>query len=323
MAVGKTFVCDSDPTRNGLALTYVVPTVECDLKCGFCYIRQRREAARTTLRPVDYVDFLDAAVDTYPVRVSGLQGYEPLIDDSWTFTRAILARSLELGIPTSMVTNGTHLRKRVPELVQLGLRDLTVSLDASAPEVHDRIRGVKGAFKRTVKGIEAALCAPVLGERLAVSAVLIPGRRDRLDDMPRLLAGLGVRYFGVTPLLRIGAGPHARIVQEHDWLIRDLDVLGEKCGAEGITFVVDDEMRRFRHLLDGANRLMIHSLERPNRLVRLTPSGACSVGLDVLARVGPSSKIWSPGEESAREFFKSLALGSDFGLPRPESLVEQ
>ena len=313
MAVGKTFVSDTDPTRTGLALTYVVPTAGCDLRCPFCYIAQRREARETLLQPGDFAMFLREVAAAWPVRVSGLQGYEPLLDDSWDYTRTILEQSVALDIPTSMVTNGTHLEQRVEALTGLGLRDLTVSLDAPTADAHDRIRGVSGAFERTVAGIVRALRAPVFGPRLVVASVLVPGQRERLDGMPALLARLGVPFFGVTPLLAIEANRPARIVQEHFSLMRDLDALDAACREEGIRFVVDDELSQFRHLLDGANRLMIHSLERPDRLVRLTPSGACSVGIGVLHRVGPATPVWRPGRESAAAFLERLGVGADLG----------
>ena len=311
MAVGKTFVSDGDPTAGGLALTYVVPSAACDLRCGFCYIEQRREAERSVLRSRDYVAFLDDVAATWPVRVSGLQGYEPLLDDSWPYTRAILERSAELEIPTSMVTNGTRLAARVDDLAALGLRDLTVSLDASTPEVHDRIRGVRGAFARTVDGIARAVRAAAFGSRVVVASVLLPGKRGYLDALPRRLATLGVRCFGVTPLLAMAAGRPARMVQEHGPLMRDLDALDEECRRAGIDFVVDDELSRFRHRLDGANRLMIHSLERPERLVRLTPSGACSAGLEVLSPVGPETPTWRPGAQRPSAFLRAAGVGRD------------
>ena len=313
MAVGKTFVSDADPTCTGLALTYVVPTAACDLRCPFCFIAQRREARETLLQPSDFAMFVREVAEGWPVRVSGLQGYEPLLPDSWLYTRAILEQSVALDIPTSMVTNGTHLEQRIEDLTGLGLRDLTVSLDAPTAGVHDRIRGVPGAFERTMDGIVRALRAPLFGPRLVVASVLVPGQRARLDGMPALLARLGVPYFGVTPLLAIRAGRPARIAQEHFSLMRDLDALDAACRKEGIAFVVDDELSQFRHLLDGANRLMIHSLERPDRLVRLTPSGACSVGVDVLNRVGPATPVWRPGRESAAEFLEALGVGADLG----------
>jgi len=311
MAVGKTFTSDMDPTEDGLALTYVVPAATCDLGCGYCFIRQRREADNAVLRPQDYVRFLEGVSSVYPVRVSGLQGYEPLLPDSWPYTRAILESSAKLGIPTSLVTNGTHLESRVDDLSALGLKDLTVSLDSPSADTHDALRRVRGAFDRTVAGIRAAVRSTVFGHRVVVASVLLPNRREDLDDMPPFLARLGVRYFGVTPLIRVGESACGRIVQQGDSLVRDLELLRERSDPVGVSFVVDDELQQFRHLFDGVNRMMIHRLGSPERLVRLTPSGACSIGLQVLSRVGPNTPVWSPAHEAPASFLMRLGVGLD------------
>ena len=307
MAVNKTFVCDLDPSKDGLALTYIVPTNACDLKCPFCFIAQRNEAGPRQLSPDDYAYFIRDVATYVPVRVSGLQGYEPLLDDSWPFTEKILEVSNEMGIPTSLVTNGTHLAKRMNELAALDLKDLTVSLDAADSESHDRQRGVRGAFNKTVAGIKAAVRTPKIRERLCVAAVLVPSRRVQLDTLPAFLADLGVRYFGVTPLLRAGsASSPGRIVQNTSALLKDLDVLSLLCEKSGITFVVDDELRQVN--LMGTEQYLIHRLARPERLVRLTPSGACSSGMALMETVSARTPIWHPKNESPREFLKLLSI---------------
>jgi MoaA/NifB/PqqE/SkfB family radical SAM enzyme len=308
MAVAKTFAPQLDPTADGLALTFIVPTQRCDLRCAFCIVAQRREAGPWRLRPEDYARFIEDIAGFVPVRVCGLQGYEPLLEDSWPYTHAIIETSNSLGVPTSLVTNGSRLEERTDELDAMGLKDLTVSLDAADPEIHDRQRGVPGAFKRTLAGIRAALAKPLLRDRLVVAAVLLPNRRKQLDTMPRLLVDLGVRYFGVTPLIRVGRDRLGGMVQNSHELIRDLDLLQESCTRAGITFVVDDELQQFRHLVDGANRFMIHSLARPGRLLRLTPSGACSVGVKVLQAIGEDTPVWQPERESPRDFLERLEI---------------
>jgi MoaA/NifB/PqqE/SkfB family radical SAM enzyme len=311
MAVGKTFTCDIDPTIDGLALTYIVPATRCDLRCAFCIVTQRNEDGPVRLEPEDYARFIQDIASYVPVRVSGLQGYEPLLDESWKYTRTILSASNLGRIPTSLVTNGTHLVGRVDELADLGLKDITVSLDAPDAEIHDRQRGAAGAFAKTVAGIKAVLTVPALRDRVVVASVLLPKRRKQLDAIPQLLASLGVRYFGVTPLIRIGRSQLGGMVQDFHMMVRDLDHLQDLCDRAGIRFVVDDELSQFRHLADGANRFMIHSLQRPGRLIRLTPSGACSVGIEVLRRVDARTPVWRPALDTPREFISRLGITAD------------
>jgi len=121
-------------------MTVVVPArCGCDLSCPFCYIQQRSEEATVRdLTPLDYSRFISD--------VSGLghvciQGYEPLLPDSFPYTQQILETGQRLGIPTSLVTNGTHLRQHVPALSKLRPARIAVSLDSAEAAVHDKARG--------------------------------------------------------------------------------------------------------------------------------------------------------------------------------------
>jgi MoaA/NifB/PqqE/SkfB family radical SAM enzyme len=311
MAVAKTFTSDLDPTRDGVALTYVVPARRCNLRCAFCFIDQRREGGPSLLAPRDYSDFISHVADWLPVRVSGLQGIEPLLPESWAYSEEILRTSNRLCIPTSMVTNGTYLRSRIDALDALGLKDITVSLDAVSAADHDRIRGVPGSFESTVSGIQAALKYPRFADRLAVASVVLPRRAHLLSAMPAFLADMGVRYFGVTPLIKVGRSIAGGFVQENESLLAELDRLQELCDRVGIKFVIDDELGLFREQHDGLNRLMIHRLARPERLIRLTPSGAVSCGLDVLKEVDASTAHWNPGTASPMEVLRQLGFATN------------
>ena len=53
-----------------------------------------------------------------------------------------------------MALNGTLITAKVArQLVDAGIQRISVSLDGSSPEIHDRFRQVKGAFEGTLKGI--------------------------------------------------------------------------------------------------------------------------------------------------------------------------
>jgi len=68
---------------------------------------------------------------------------------------ALVRRAADLGIRPTLTTNATLLTPELSEaLVAAGLRSVSVSVDGPQPELHDSLRGVKGAFKATLKGIK-------------------------------------------------------------------------------------------------------------------------------------------------------------------------
>jgi sulfatase maturation enzyme AslB (radical SAM superfamily) len=306
MAFGKTFSGDLDFSKRGDALTFVVPAAACDLACRFCAIRQRKEAASTELGLSDYLAFFDAAIAQLNVCVVGIQGYEALLPDSWVYTRALLQAARDRGIRTTIVTNGTHLQDRFEALVELGVADITVSLDSADAKVHDALRGRAGTFAKVTNALAQIASRPKSEIEITVASILLPRKRRLLEGMYPLLRQLKINRHAVTPLLDLTDSKGRFVVQDNDTLIEDLYNLSDIAANHGVDFVVDDE---FGNLVPGATnieRLAIHRLSQPNRLYRLSPAGVCSVGTEVLRPIGLASKAWRTNSETAAEYVQRI-----------------
>ncbi len=293
---------------RGAVLTFIVPAPSgCDLACSFCYIRQRGEdRSATLLRPDDYARFIREAAAAGPVAAICIQGYEPLLDDAWPWTLSILSTGQWLGIPTSLVTNGTHLAKRVADLRQLRIGRVAVSLDGADAASHERSRRVAGAFHATLAGLEAAVAGFAPTTELAVTSVLLPKRRAQLDAMPKLLQSLGIRRWVINALLQVSqdssqlggpAGPRAAI-------FRDLLALDRAARAAGIELTVDDEFGRLAEADQALTppeifALRIKRLQRPDGIIRLVPDGRYSTGPALLQRLPDDAPRWQPGQSHA------------------------
>lgn len=277
----------------GVALTFVVPAVQCNLSCSFCAIRQRREMNDSALSITDYEFFIDEIVAVEPTAMISIQGYEPLLPEAWPYTRAILSRARDLGVPSSLVTNGVLLAERAQELADLNPTGVTVSIDAAAPEDHDRIRGRDGAFAATLRGVKAIAGINGFAGRVTISSVLMPRRRGLLDGLPAVMTSVGVRHWAISPLLRIKRGVIGGAVAPSSEVIRDVLELNRRATAAGVTVVLDDELGCLEEGSEHYDSFLIRRFDRPDGLVRLTPSGACSVGREILSEVDASTPIWN------------------------------
>ena len=294
-------------------LTYIVPAPSgCDLACPFCYIRQRNEDTKKRYLSLrDYASFSSTICMKMPVGAICIQGYEPLLPDSFPYTREILATGRRLGIPTSLVTNGTHLRQHVPALSKLRPARLAVSLDSAEAAVHDKARGKVGAFQNAVDGLKFAVSVPMLKETLVVTSILMPKRRERLIGMPKLLSELGIDRWVVNALVRVGEGEQlGGPVGERRQILDDLLALKAKADRFDIEMVVDDEFGRLsdddyaRELME-VEALRIKRLVRPEGVYRLVPSGHCSKGADILKPIHDKTPIWDP-KTDAGEFLAAM-----------------
>jgi MoaA/NifB/PqqE/SkfB family radical SAM enzyme len=130
--------------RQPLSVSYTV-TNRCNKKCAYCKVWDTKEKELGTEEALGIIDELGEM----GCQRLGLTGGEPLLRKD---IGEIIGRAKEKGIFTGLVTNGSLVPKRIEELKELDL--LQVSLDGPK-EVHDKHRG-KGAYKEAIKAIRIA-----------------------------------------------------------------------------------------------------------------------------------------------------------------------
>jgi MoaA/NifB/PqqE/SkfB family radical SAM enzyme len=304
---------DFDADSAGQFLTFVVPSLNgCGLECPFCLIRQRREITETSLGPNDLVRFIREAAQRAPIFAVAIQGYEPLQPGSLPYTQAILGTGRFLNLPTTLVTNGVELVDAVDLLKTLSPAKIAISLDGTRADIHDRLRGVGGAWAATVAGVRRALDVLAPQTRLAVASVLIPSRRHYLDGMPALLREIGIDRWIVSPLLRVGGDEAGGPVGDRMDLFDDLLVLHAAADRVGVRLTIDDEFGHLGHnaacaLQPALRALHVRTLPPKVELFRLTPGGQCSRGNGVLTQAAPDGPRWQPGVIHAGDFLERIS----------------
>ena len=289
-------------------LTFIVPAPNgCNLKCRFCFVRQRAEMAASDLPLTRYTQFIRQAAARAPIFALSIQGYEPLLPASRPYTQAILATGRLLGIPTGLVTNGTHLAEAADWLATLAPTKIAVSLDAADAATHDRLRGVSGAWAMTVAGIERAVAVLAPRTAIAVASVLMPSGPGPLEGMPRLLASLGIGDWIITPLQKVGRDAPGGPIGVRRALYQSLARLQDAADAAAVRLTIDDELDCLQHARAAAaqpelRRFRVRTIPVGVDLIRLGPDGACSVGRDILRQVNAGTPRWRPDEEHAGDF---------------------
>lgn len=137
------------PETISLFLTY-----RCNLRCPMCgqwgdggsYKQLNSDELRSELSLEEIKSFLD---DVGPWKPNiTLFGGEPMLYANWIEVLKYVKRN---GMRCNIVTNGILLGKRAGEVVKAGMDEIIFSLDGDE-EVHDKMRGLKGAFKKGVEG---------------------------------------------------------------------------------------------------------------------------------------------------------------------------
>jgi radical SAM protein with 4Fe4S-binding SPASM domain len=125
---------------------------EFTLKCNSNCIHCGSSAGKSRLDELNTPEALNLVKDLKSCGYNGiaLMGGEPFLRNDWyDVAKAIKRNRMKLTI----VSNGLQIKDKISKLKQLNVDCVSLSLDGASPQIHDYIRGVKGAFKKVLNSI--------------------------------------------------------------------------------------------------------------------------------------------------------------------------
>jgi len=158
-------------------------TRRCNLKCVHCYAHAKNIAFDNELSTSEGKILIDDLAG-FGVPVMLFSGGEPLVRKDLP---ELAAYAVKKGMRAVISTNGTLITPQIAQtLKDIGLSYVGISLDGME-EINDRFRGVKGAFRLALKGIENCKKAGIkVGLRFTINksnAAQIPEIFGLLEEM--------------------------------------------------------------------------------------------------------------------------------------------
>ena len=181
---------------------YFYPTESCNLRCIHCWIQpayasddsvyQRQNKENVSVEVMERVVKDGLTLGLNHIKVTG--GEPLLAPNLFEYLDMFSRNRLSLGIET----NATLLTENmVRRLKGCHLKHISVSLDGGSAVVHERVRGVKGCFEKTVTGIQYLIEHGVYPQ---VIFCLQKINAHDLENTIELVGKLGVRSFEINPL---------------------------------------------------------------------------------------------------------------------------
>lgn len=150
-------------------------TRTCNLKCVHCYTASEAKKYPDELT-TDQCKAVLRDLAEFKVPAVLFSGGEPLVRPD-LFELAEFAR--ELGLHVVLSTNGTLIDAPIAQrFVELKFAYIGISLDSAIPAIHDKFRGVQGAFDRTMKGFKNCVNA---GQKVGLRLTLTPHTCENID----------------------------------------------------------------------------------------------------------------------------------------------
>src|SRR3990172_11893071 len=178
-------------------------TRRCNLACAHCYLDAdvRAAGAGAELETFEVKALLDRIFALSDETMIVLTGGEPLLRSDLC---ELVAYASGLGLMVVVGTNGTLLdARRVTELQAAGARAIGISLDSLDPTYHDHFRGLPGAWRATLAGIDACRRA---GLMFQLHFTVTDDNADELDDMIAFAGAAGATVLNVFFLVCTGRG---------------------------------------------------------------------------------------------------------------------
>lgn len=184
--------------RYPLTSLYLYLSDRCNLRCGHCWISPSDARADTTwIDSAALLGVIDAAVPLGLTSVK-LTGGEPLLYPDW---KLLVSTSVDRGLDVILETNGTLIDAATAEFLKQMNVFVSVSLDASDSKLHDRLRGVPGAYDRTLRGMD---CMAKQGIAYQIIITLHKQNRDHIPALLELASRFQAGSLKINPLVPCG-----------------------------------------------------------------------------------------------------------------------
>lgn len=184
---------------NELRIVFLELTKVCNLSCVHCKA-EAGEPLPEELTKRETFEFVDSLISlSKPLLI--LTGGEPLMREDLF---DIASYATENGVRVALATNGTLIdEKKASNIKKSGIKRVSISLDGSNPDVHDKIRGVEGAFERAITGIEGLKSH---GVEVQINTTVTKQNLHDLSDIMELCLDLQLKALHLFLLVPVGCG---------------------------------------------------------------------------------------------------------------------
>ncbi|MGD2147243.1 MAG: nitrogenase cofactor biosynthesis protein NifB [Anaerolineae bacterium] len=233
----ETHPCFNKRASHHFGRIHLPVAPRCNILCGYCNRRfdcaneSRPGVTSRVLTPSHAVEWAEAQIGQDDrITVVGIAGPGDALANEETFETLRLVNSRLPHLTLCLSTNGLVLPEKVELLADLGVTNLTVTVNAVDPAVAAKVYRMVRYGRRRYYGLEAADL--LVGQQLRgiaaaternilvkTNSVLIPGVNDHhMLEVARRVGDLGVYIMNVMPLIPMASMTHLRPPTEAELL---------------------------------------------------------------------------------------------------------
>jgi len=177
-------------------------TRNCNLSCIHCRASATKGPYTGELDTGTCLQLIDQIAETgTPIVI--LTGGEPLIKPD---IFEIAKYGTDKGLRMVMAPNGTLITETsAKQMADAGIKRISISLDGSEKEIHDKFRGIDGAFDGALRGIQFAKDA---GIEFQINTTITKANLEQIPKIQELAVKLGAAAHHIFLLVPTGRGKY-------------------------------------------------------------------------------------------------------------------
>ncbi len=195
----------------------------CNIQCAYCERKigcvhdNRPGVSARIIHPSEVKAYITRILSFEPrIEIVGIAGPGDALANEETFEALKVVKEHFPELRICVATNGLALPQKLPQLLELGMKFLTVTVNAATPETgarlvrfikdgERRLTGPSGAALLLERQLEGIALAAEAGVRVKVNTVLVPGVNDHeMAEIARLVAQVGASLMNIIPLIPLG-----------------------------------------------------------------------------------------------------------------------
>ena len=214
--------CYNSEAHTKFARMHVPVAPKCNIQCNYCNRKydcsneSRPGVTSEVLTPKEAVEKIRVVKEKIPaLKVIGIAGPGDPLANEETFRTLELVNQEFPELTLCVSTNGLALPENAERLYDLGVRFLTVTMNACDPEVGEKIYDVVRKNGKAFKGKDGAeillknqldgirKCVE-LGMLVKINIVMVPGiNDDHIPDLVKAVKAIGAYIVNILPLIPV------------------------------------------------------------------------------------------------------------------------
>ena len=226
----KTHPCYNEEAHRSFARMHLPVAPRCNIQCNYCNRKydcsneSRPGVTSEVLSPQEAIEKIRVVKERIPeLKVIAIAGPGDPLANEESFVTMELVHEEFPEMTLCISTNGLMLPEYAERLFELGIRFVTVTMNACDPEVskdiysmviweRKKLTGKEAAERLLENQLEGIRRCVELGMAVKINIVLIPGHNDKhIPDLVKKVKELGVYIVNILPLIPVEGTPFSSL----------------------------------------------------------------------------------------------------------------